>query len=111
MVVPVSAAADLTPIPQLIPLLPPGRGSERIHGSTLLRWILKGIRGPDGQRVRLRAVRVGSRWMSSSAWLGEFFEALTPVFRDADAAPAPRTPTARQRASQRAAEALQAAGI
>ena len=54
--------------------LPAGRKGRRPHLSTLLRWILEGVRGPRGERVRLEGLRLGSRWITSK-------EALQPCSR------------------------------
>jgi hypothetical protein len=89
---------------------PPARGGKRCHVSTILRWVLTGARGPAGELVRLEAVRLGSRWLTSREALQRFSERLTPVL-DGDRAPAPRTPTQRRRAAQRAERELERAGI
>lgn len=90
-------------------LLPPGRGDRPVTLSCLLRWILRGARAPSGEFVRLEGVRVGGRWITSREALQRFAEALTP--RLGHTPPSPRTPTARQRASQRAAAELERLGI
>src|SRR5262245_38226901 len=71
----------------------PGRGRSRVHASTLARWNARGVKTHDGRRVRLRAVRIASRWVTTRAWLEEFAAAQTPTFSDTDQAP----PTAGQR--------------
>jgi hypothetical protein len=58
--------------------IPPYRDNRPTHASTLLRWILKGATGPGGRRVRLEAVRIGGRWVTSAEALQRFFERLTP---------------------------------
>jgi len=63
------------------------------------------VPGPDGNRVRLEAVRCGGKWLTSREALERFTEAITPRF-DPDACPAPRTATQRQRASERAGKRL-----
>jgi hypothetical protein len=91
-------------------LIPPGRNGKRTALSTLLRWVLRGAKAPDGQLVRLEAVRLGGRWVTSKAALQRFAEKLTPQFAGGPAVP-PRSPAARERASDRAARELEAAGI
>ena len=88
----------------------PGRGNRPTHLSTVLRWILDGVKTPSGERVRLEAARIGSRWMTTAAAVQRFVEALTPRL-DGDASPPPRTPTARKRASDRATKRLERLGI
>jgi hypothetical protein len=88
----------------------PGRGGRPLNFSTVWRWVLKGCRGPDGAMVRLRAARIGGRWLTSQQALQEFLEALTPQL-DAEPAPKPRNPTKRARASERARKQLTKIGI
>ena len=81
--------------------LPPGRNGKPTHVSTILRWILHGIRG-----VKLEAVRCGGRWVTSEEALARFMQRLTPDLQND--APAPRTPAQRQRASEVAGRELDA---
>jgi hypothetical protein len=86
---------------------PGHRGADRLHPATLTRWILKGVRALDGRRVRLEAVRVGSRWLTSEAALARFADALgTP---DAPVPP-PRSPATRRKASEQADSELKRMG-
>jgi hypothetical protein len=90
---------------------PGHRGAARLHPATLTRWILAGVRAPDGRRVRLEAVRVGCRWLTSEAALARFAAALTPRPGGHPAAAAEvRTPHQRDRAADQAAAALIRAG-
>src|SRR5262245_19064449 len=84
-------------------ILPPGRNGARPHIGTLLRWIMQGAVAPDGRRIKLEAIRYGSKWLTSKAALQAFCEALTPALApvpgcNAVPTPAPRTPGQRQRA-------------
>jgi hypothetical protein len=90
--------------------VPPARQGEKTHLSTILRWILEGAKAPDGSRVKLEALRLGSRWMTSTEALQRFAERLTPVL-DGTPPQTPRPPAARQRASERAGRALEKIGI
>jgi hypothetical protein len=104
------------PLAEACHLIPPGRGGRRTHLSTVLRWILRGAKAPDGTTVRLEGLRLGGRWMTSRAALQRFAEALTPRLGDltADgraAGAAPRTPRQRQRAAQRAGDELERLGV
>jgi len=86
---------------------PGHRGAERLHPATLTRWILRGVRSVDGHRVKLEALRVGCRWLTSEPALRRFADALGAPPTDA---PPMRTPTARHTASARAAAELRAMG-
>ncbi len=90
-------------------LLPPGRGDRPVTISCILRWILHGSRGPSGEMVKLEAVRLGSRWVTSREALQRFVEALTPT--QAPRAAAPQTPAKRRRSASRASGALDRIGI
>jgi hypothetical protein len=90
-------------------LLPPGRGGRPVTLSCLLRWVLTGVRSPSGGLVRLDAIRLGGRWVTSREAIQRFAEALTP--RLDDAPPGQRTPTARQRASNLAEKELTRLGV
>ncbi len=97
-------------LPQAARRLPPGRGGRPVTLSCVLRWIFDGAPGPTGQRVRLEAVRIGGRWVTSEEALARFAARLTPRL-DAPTPASPRSPGRRQRASQRAAAALEKIGI
>lgn len=88
----------------------PGRGNRPTHLSTVLRWILDGVLTPNGERVRLEAIRVGSAWKTSTAAVQRFLAALTPRLDDQPTA-APRTPQMRQRAADVASRRLAEDGI
>lgn len=45
------------------------------HPKTFVRWALRGVLGPDGNRVRLQHARAGRRMLTTEAWLAEFFAA------------------------------------
>src|SRR4051794_27445769 len=77
--------------------LPPLRSGRPVHPSSLLLWILPGLRGPDGCRIFLRGLRVGASWTVPPEDLREFFARLS-ARPDANP-PALRTPAQRQRAA------------
>lgn len=86
----------------------PGNGkTKRLNPATILRWINDGVRSTEGEVVKLRAVRVGGRWMSTDAWFDEFMGRLStptvPVEK-------PRAPAKRKRAAKDAGKRLRAAG-
>jgi len=81
----------------------------RRHFATVYRWCLRGVPGPNGERVKLRAVRVGGGWLTSRQALQEFAERLTP--KDADAVTPPRTESAKRAASNAAGKELEQLGV
>ena len=85
---------------------PGHRGAERLHPATLTRWIIRGVRALGGQRVRLEAIRVGCRWLTSEAALARFAEALGAT---QDSLP-PRSPAARSDAADVAGRELEKLG-
>jgi hypothetical protein len=78
--------------------------------STVLRWILEGVPGPGGGRVKLEGVRAGGRWLTSEEALEGWMDRLTPHL-DHEPVPAPRSPTQRRRGSERAERELDRARI
>ena len=95
---------------QAADLLPPGRGGARPTLGCVLRWVLKGAKSPSGELVRLEAIRLGGRWLTSREALQRFAERLTPSL-DSEPPPAPRTANQRRRASEVAARELEKMGV
>ena len=91
-------------------LVPPARSGKRTAFQTILRWVTCGAKGPGGVRVRLEAIRLGGRWMTSHASLQRFAERLTPRL-DTVSGETPRTPTRRAQAAGRAGKELDQIGI
>jgi hypothetical protein len=97
---------DLRPISEFIERLPGARGAKRLSPSTVTRWISSGVKAASGNVVRLRAVRVGWRWLTREEWVDQFISDLSCV----PGAPSVRSPTEVKRASERAGRELEAAG-
>src|SRR4051812_10333093 len=76
------------------------RGGKPTCTATMTRWILRGVVAPDGTRVRLDAVRLGGKWLTSLDALQRFAERQTPAI-DGDSLVANRTPTRRSKAASR----------
>src|SRR4051794_22312667 len=76
---------------------PSYRQDRPVNASTIWRWIVDGVRLPDGSRVRLEAVRVSGRWLTSVQALARFVNRQTPTF-DAEAVSTARTPNQQRRA-------------
>lgn len=79
-----------------------------MHSATAHRWATEGVDVPGVGRVKLEAVRVAGRWCSSRPAVLRFIEATNPS-GDADDATL-RSPAARSRASERAAQELERLG-
>lgn len=58
-------------------MFPGHRGNAHINASTVFRWVNRGVRLPNGDRLRLEAVKVGVRWLSSAEAVSRFVRALT----------------------------------
>jgi hypothetical protein len=103
-------AETLLPLAEAAKTIPPARHGKRAHLSTLLRWVLKGAKAPDGSLVKLEGIRLGGRWLTSRQALQRFAERLTPDL-EADRPRPPRSPGARERAARRAEKELERIGI
>jgi hypothetical protein len=90
--------------------VPPARNGKKTHISTLLRWAIKGAKAPNGTIVRLEAMRLGGRWVTSREAIQRFMAALTPRLDGGDG-PCVRTATSRQRASESAQQKLEKLGM
>jgi hypothetical protein len=90
--------------------MPSVRQGKRTTLSCILRWVLDGVKGPDGSRIKLEAARLAGKWVTTPGAVRRFIAAQTP--RDPEApAPVPRTPGHRRRAAERAGAALQDMGV
>lgn len=89
--------------------LPSGMNPGKpIHFSTLWRWALRGCLALDGRRVRLEAVRLGGRWLTSKEALQRFSDALSHVQAEGLET---RAPTGRKRDVSAARKKLEKMGI
>jgi hypothetical protein len=89
-------------------LFPGSRGADRVNPSTVYRWTIKGVCSANGL-IKLESFRAGSRVFTTKQAVERFVAALSaPV--EPVAAPAVRTPSARQKAAEAAAEALKKLG-
>lgn len=93
---------------QAATLLPPGRRGRRPTMSCILRWVIDGVKTPHGV-IRLEAVRLGGRWLTSAEALQRFAERQTPRLECA-ATPVQAT-AGRRRATERAEKELDRIGI
>ena len=105
-ITPATLAAKLLTVGQVCARYP-GKGGGRLAPSTVTRWILTGCPDRGGNRVKLRAIRCGTRWLLDPDDLTTFFAALaaTPPTPPPSASPT-RIDAARSVAAARACAAL-----
>lgn len=90
---------------------PAHRGRNGCSPSCVFRWATQGVLLPDGHRLRLEAIKLASRWLTSEQAVTRFIEAQIEACTPEDLkAPPVRTPTQRQRAGERAGKALEKIG-
>lgn len=87
---------------------PAHRGDAKsLDSSTVFRWHARGVRGPSGAFVKLAAIRVGGKFVTSEAAVRRFVATLSePALEPAP----PRSPAARNKASAAAAKQLEKMG-
>ncbi len=90
--------------------LPVTRGGKKPTLGCVLRWVLNGTAGPNGERVYLEAARLSGRWITTGPALARFIERQTPKAARGDI-PASRSPAKRQSAAARADKELDRIGI
>jgi hypothetical protein len=90
-------------------LFPAHRGPGSVAPSTIFRWVKTGSKTTDGRLIKLEAVRLGNRWLTSRSALNRFVGALTAAV-DPAPQPPPRSATARNRASTAAGRKLKEMG-
>jgi len=88
---------------------PSNRNDRPVTLSCLLRWVLDGVLNTNGERIKLEAARCAGRWLTTPAAIQRFIARQTPD--TSGSSTPPRSPSARQRASERAARALDKIGI
>ncbi|WP_439628793.1 DUF1580 domain-containing protein [Gemmata sp.] len=92
-------------------LFPGYRGESPLNPSTLFRWITSGARATSGVRVKLEAVRLGNRWVTSVEAINRFASSLTTASLPADDVAPPRSPASRRRGAVAAGVELDALGV
>ena len=102
------ASGDGLYLAQAAKMLPRHRLDRPVSPSTLFRWVRAGVVVEGGERVRLEAVRVSGRWLTSRAALARFLKRQTPSAPDSHSERS-RTPSQRARAQHDAADRLRRA--
>jgi hypothetical protein len=54
--------------------LTPAAAARPVHPFTVREWVTDGVTRPDGRVVKLAAVKVGKRWVTSERCLREFIK-------------------------------------
>ena len=91
-------------------LFPGHRGGKSVDPSTVFRWVTKGTRAPNGVSVKLEAVRVGVRWLTSRGAIARFVAALTDASTPAPESQVKTHTSAGRNAAKKAGAALDAMG-
>jgi|SRR5579864_1707896 len=90
--------------------IPPYRG-RRTNPSTIFRWIKTGVNLAGGHILKLEAIRIAGRWVTSAEAIERFVAAQNQPTDDAPLQQSPRTPGQRRRASERAGKQLEKLGV
>jgi hypothetical protein len=102
---------EAEPLARAARRIPSARLGRPVTLSCLVRWISRGVLGPDGQRVYLEAARLGGKWITTPAALSRFVERQTPATTDQRQPTAPASPVRRQRAAELAGRQLEFLGV
>lgn len=87
--------------------------SAHLTPSAVWRWVVHGISAGNGQRIRLEAVFVAGRWLTSLEAIDRFVAAQQPATTSPDpGSPVPplQSPAARRRAAEQAGLDLERKG-
>jgi hypothetical protein len=88
------------------------RRFKSTNRATQLRWIRKGLFGPNGQRVKLVAWMHGSRWVTTDAEVERFLSlTIHRAQPDTDPTVTIRSPAERLRAANAAKQELRKLGL
>jgi hypothetical protein len=102
----INAGEGLT-LAQLAKRCPRTRKNRPVSLGCVLRWVLDGAAGPDGNKVKLEAARLAGKWVTTARAFARFVAGQTPT-----AEPEPfRTTAKRLRAADHAGDELEARGV
>jgi hypothetical protein len=90
--------------------IPPYRG-HRTNPSTIFRWIRSGVKLADGHVLKLEALRIAGRWVTSAEAIERFVAAQNQPTDEAPFQQSPRTPGQRRSASEHAGKQLEKLGV
>lgn len=99
------------PIRLITKIVPRRRQDRPVHVSCVLRWILDGVRRADGEVIRLEAVRLMDRWITTPAAVARFMARQTPELGSGRSPLFDGEAVAGAAAARRAGQALERAGI
>jgi hypothetical protein len=106
----IEAGEGLT-LTQAAKRLPRTRQGKPVTLGCVWRWVLNGVWLPGGgQRLRLEACRLAGKWITTPGAIRRFILGQTPNL-DGERPLMPRSASARQRASERAAKELERQGV
>jgi Protein of unknown function (DUF1580) len=83
------AKETMVPLPAACRMMPQVRPGKTITLSGVLRWVMKGVKLPTGEIVRLEAVRLGTQWQTSREAIQRFAEATGSRTQDVASANQP----------------------
>jgi hypothetical protein len=101
---------DLIGLAALAAKIKSHRRKGHVTAQAVWRWVTVGVRRPDGQVVKLETARLAGRYLTSWAAFTRFIEAQSNL-QAPSSMPASRSSGKREKASRRATEALEAAGV
>jgi hypothetical protein len=84
-----SITADVMRVGQVAAKVKSTKNDRTIHSTTVLKWIKRGVRLPDGTTLKLRATKRPGGWMIAPADLGEFLEVYAAAAAEEVSSPAP----------------------
>jgi hypothetical protein len=101
------ASEGFIPMESVAAIYASGHGGRPPHKSTPTRHALKGVRGPDGNIVKLESCKVGGRLVTSRAAVLRFLSALNAAPEHTDRHK-PATPASSNRRASKASAELDA---
>lgn len=93
-------------------LFPSYRLGRPVSLQCVLRWVVDGVRGPEGRRIHLEAARLSGKWVTTPAAISRFIGAQSQNPSSENDSPASRpTVSQRRREAALAAKELERLGI